>query len=96
VVILSGARLKLCPHFLAELVVVGLEHGLIYLPIILENVTGNAMLVGKLGDPVLPHDAAVVLKGFDKRGGGGRHHLKTFILGKLPASLVVYALIQLA
>jgi hypothetical protein len=59
------------------------------------------MLVGELGDThcalVPPHDAAVVLKCFYKCGGGGGHHLKTFILGEfLAISLFVDALIQLA
>jgi hypothetical protein len=100
VLVLSKVHLKLCSRCLAELVTVGLKHGRVYLPLILDNVNGNTMLVGGLGDPhctlVLPNDAAVVLKPFDECGSGGGHHLKFFIPGKLLASLFVYALTQLA
>ncbi len=99
-VVLSGVRLEICSCCLTEIVTVGLEGGLVYLPVILDNVDGDTMLVGELGDPhcalVPPHDAAVVLKRFEKCGGGGKRHLKTFILGELLASLLVYALTQLA
>jgi hypothetical protein len=77
-----------------------LECGLIYLPIILDNVDGDALLVWKLGDShrslVPPHVAAAVLDSLDKRGSGGGHHLETFIFGELLASLLVDALVQLA
>jgi hypothetical protein len=99
-VVLSGTCLKLCPHCLAELVTMDHQHGLVYLPIILDNVYDDAMLVGELDDPqcalVPPHDAATVLERFDKHSGGGGPHLETFILGKLLVSLFVDAVIQLA
>jgi hypothetical protein len=79
---------------------VGLECGFVYLLVILDDVDGNTMLVGELGSPncalVPPNVAAAVLKCFDKPGGGGGRHLKTFILGKLLTSLFVDALTQLA
>ncbi len=75
---------------------IGLEHGFVYLPIILDDVDGDALLVWKLGDShcamVPPHDAAAVLEILDKCGGGGGHHLETFIFGELLASLLVDAL----
>ncbi len=92
--------LKLCSCCLAELVAMGLERGLVYLPIILDDVDGDALLVWKLGDSycalVPPHDAAAVLESLDKHGGGGGCHLETFIFGELLASLLVDALAQLA
>jgi hypothetical protein len=100
VIVLGGARLLLCSRCLAELVAMGLERGLIYLPVNLDNVDGDALLVWKLGDShcalVPPHDAAAVLESLDKRGGGGGHHLETFIFGELLAFLLVDALAQLA
>jgi hypothetical protein len=95
VIVLGSACLELCSRCLAELVAMGLGRGLIYLPIILEDVDGDALLVWKLGDShhalVPPHDAAAVLKSFDKCGSGGEHHLETCIFGELLLSLLVDA-----
>ncbi len=91
-VVLSHTHLNLCSRRLAELIAVGLEHGLVNLPIILDDVNGDAILVGKLGEPhcalVQPHDTAAALKCFDKRCDGGGRHLETFALSKLLASFV--------
>jgi hypothetical protein len=99
-IVLGGVRFNLCSCCLAELVATGLGHGLVYLPIILDNVDGDALLAWKLGDShcalVPPHDAAAVLESLDKCGGGGGHHLETFIFGELFASFLVNAVAQLA
>ncbi len=77
----------------------GLERRFVYLTIPLDDVNGDALLIGKLGDPhcalVPPHDAAVVLECLDKQSSGGGCHLETFIFDELRASLVVNALTQL-
>jgi hypothetical protein len=100
VIVLGGVHLELCSRCLAELITVGLERGLLYLSITLDNVDGGALLVGKLGDShcalVPPQDAAAVLECLDKCSGGGGHHLETFIFGELLACLLVNALTQLA
>jgi hypothetical protein len=100
VIVLGGACLELCSCCLAELIAMGLERGLIYLPMILDDVDGDALLVWKLGDShrvlVPPHDAAEILKSLDKCSSGGGHHLETFIFGALLASLLVDTLAQLA
>ncbi len=99
-IVLGSARLKLCSCCLAELVAMGLERGLVYPPVILDNVDGDTLQVGKLGDShralVPPNDAAAVLKSLDKCGSDGGRHLETFIFGELLASLFVDALAQLA
>jgi hypothetical protein len=95
VIVLGGVHLELHSCHLAELVAMGIERGLIYLPIILEDVDGDALLVWKLGDShralVPPHDAAAVLESIEKCGIGGGSHLETFIFGELFASLLVDA-----
>jgi hypothetical protein len=88
------------PVALQNLLQWAFEHGHIYLPVILEDVNGDALLVWKLGDShhalVPPHDAAAVLESLDKCGSGGGRHLETFIFSELLASLLVDALAQLA
>jgi hypothetical protein len=99
VIVLGSAHLKLRSHCLAELAAMGFERGLINLPVILDDVDDDALLVWKLGDShrtlVPPHDAAAVLESLDKCGGGEGHHQETFIFGELLESLLVDALAQL-
>jgi hypothetical protein len=66
VIVLGSACLKLCSRRLAELVAMGLKRGLIYLPVILDDVNGDTLLVWKLGDSHSPWFHPMMLQWFLK------------------------------